>query len=129
MLQNKSIFLTAVYSFIAAVISSFVFSPVFSKLYLFIFKPALTGGLAGLDNLAELGFIQNSIFAYLFFLPLFILIFVSKKRWLVWLILIFIPFTIVLVNGSKPLLWFTIFTLAGGLVGWLINLAVKKWKK
>jgi len=129
MLENKSVFLQAVYSFIAAIISSFIFSSLFGKFYLFIFKPALTGGLAGLDNLSELGFIQNSIFAYLFFLPLFILVFTKKKQWLAWLILIFIPFTIFLVGGSKHLLWFLIFTLVGGLIGWLIKLAIKKLKK
>lgn len=130
MLQNKSVFLSAVYSFIAAVISSFIFSSLFGKLYTtFIFKPSLTGGLEGLDNLRGPIIIQNAIFAYLFFLPLFILALVPKKQWLVWLILIFIPFTMVLVGGSKHLLWFAIFTLAGGLLGWLINLAVKKLKK
>lgn len=129
MLQNKSVFLTAVYSFIAAVISSFIFSPVFGKIYDYIFLPIKTCGLSGIDCLPILITIGNAIFAYPFFLPLFILIFVSKKQWLVWLILIFISFTIVLVNGSKPLLWFVIFTLAGALIGWLINLAVKKWKK
>jgi len=35
----------------------------------------------------------------------------------------------VLVNGSKYLIWFFIFTIAGGLIGWLINLAIKKLKK
>ncbi|MDO8676668.1 MAG: hypothetical protein Q7K16_03420 [Candidatus Azambacteria bacterium] len=129
MLEKKSVFLSAIYAFIAAVISSLVFSPLFGKLYLFIFKPASTGGLGGWDNLPELGFIQNSIFAYLFFLPLFILLLVPKKQWLAWLILIFIPFLMVLVNGSKPLLWFLIFTLTGGLIGWLIKLGIKKLKK
>jgi len=129
MLEKKSIFLSAIYSFIAAVISSFIFSSLFGKLYLFIFRPALTGGLAGWDNLEALGFIQNSIFAFLFFLPLFILIFVSRRQWLVWLILIFIPLSIMLVGGSKYLLWLAVFTIAGGLIGWLINLAIKKFKK
>ena len=130
MFENKSAFLSAIYSFIAAVISSFIFSPIFGKLYnTFIFKPSQTGGLAGLDNLAAPVTIQNSIFAYLFFLPLFIMVLVPRKQWLAWLILIFIPFTMVLSGGSKHLLWFLIFTIAGGLIGWLVNLAIKKLKK
>ena len=129
MLEKKSVFLSAVYSFVAAVISSFIFSPLFGKWYVYIFKPIKTCGLSGLDCLPALITIQNAIFAYLFFLPLFILVLVPKKQWLAWLILIFIPFTMVLVNGSKHLLWFVIFTLAGGLIGWLINLAIKKLKK
>ena len=130
MLEKKSVFLSAVYSFIAAIIASVIFSPLFERIYnTYIFKPSLTGGLGGTDQLRGPVIIQNSIFAYLFFLPLFILLFVPKKQWLAWLILIFIPFTMVLVGGSKHLLWFLIFTLAGGLIGWLINLALKKLKK
>lgn len=129
MFENKSIFLSAVYSFIAAIIGSFIFSSLFGKLYLFVFKPASTCGLSGIGCSDLLGVVQNSIFAYLFFLPLFIMIFVSRKQWLVWLILIFIPFTMVLSGGSKYLLWFVIFTLIGSLIGWLINLAVRKFKK
>lgn len=68
------------------------------------------------------------IFTYLFFLPLFISALVPKKQWLAWLILIFIPFTMVFKEGSKHLLWFVIFTLAGGLVGWLVKLIIKKLK-
>jgi hypothetical protein len=130
MLEKKSVFLSAVYAFIVTIISSLVFSSIFGKLYnIFIYKPSLTGGLEGLDNLKILIMIQNAIFAYLFFLPLFILMLVPRKQWLVWLILIFIPFTMVLVGGSKHLLWFIIFTIVGGLIGWLINLAIKKLKK
>jgi len=129
MLEKKSVFLSAIYSFITAVVSSFIFSSLFGKWYDYIFKPIKTCGLSGLDCLPTLITIQNAIFAYLFFLPLFVMILVSKKQWLVWLILIFIPFTMVLVNGSKYVFWFVIFTLIGGLMGWLINLAIKKFKK
>jgi len=129
MFEKKSVFLSAVYSFIAAVISSFIFSSLFGKLNDYIYKPIKTCGLSGLDCLPALITIQNAIFAYVFFLPLFIMIFVPKKQWLAWLILIFIPFTMVLVGGSKHILWFIIFTIAGGLIGWLINLAIKKLKK
>lgn len=129
MLEKNSVFLSVVYSFIAAIISSFIFSPLFGKWYVYIFKPIPTCGLSGFDCSSALITIQNAIFAYLFFLPLFILALVPKKQWLAWLILIFIPFTMTLVNGSKYLLWFVIFTIAGGLIGWLINLAIKRLKK
>ena len=129
MLGNKSVFLSAVYSLVAAIVGSFIFSSLFGKLNIYIFKPIKTCGLSGLDCLPALITIQNSIFAYIFFLPLFIMTFVHKKQWLVWLILIFIPFTMVLAEGSKHWLWFAIFTIAGGLIGWLINLAIKKLKK
>jgi len=128
MLEKKSVFLSAIYSMIAAIISSFIFSPLFGKLNDLIFKPLKTCGLSGFDCSPILMTIQNSIFAYLFFLPLFVMILVPRKQWLAWLILIFIPFTMVLAGGSKHLLWFLVFTLAGGLLGWLINLAIKKFK-
>jgi len=129
MLGKKSVFLLAIYSLIAAIIFSFIFSPIFGKFYIYIFNPIMTGGLEGFGNAEGFVVVQNAIFAYLFFLPLFILALVPEKQWLVWLILIFIPFTMVLVGGSKHLLWFIIFTIAGCLIGWLINLAIKKFKK
>ncbi len=129
MLEKKSMFLLVVYSFILSVISSFIFSPIFGKLNDYIFKPLKTCGLSGFGCNNILGFIQNSIFAYLFFLPLYIMLVVPKKQWLAWLILIFIPFTMVLIGGSKHLFWFAIFTIAGGIIGWLINMAIKKFKK
>ncbi|MDO8593125.1 MAG: hypothetical protein Q7R92_05215 [bacterium] len=128
MLEKKSVVLPAIYALVATIISSLIFSSLFGKLYLFIFKPASTCGLSGIGCSDILGVIQNSIFAYLFFLPLFIMIFIPRKQWLAWLILIFIPFTMVLAGGSKHLLWFLIFTLTGGLIGWLIKLAIKKLK-
>lgn len=129
MLNNKSVFLLSIYSFIGAVISSFVFSSLFGKWYDYIFKPIPFCGLSGLGCSSFLGVIQNSIFAYLFFLPLYIMLVIPKKQWLAWLILIFIPFTMVLIGGSKHLFWFAIFTIAGGIIGWLINMAIKKFKK
>ena len=129
MLEKKPVFLTAVYSFVAAMISSFIFSPLFGKINDHIFNPIKTCGLSGFDCNAALITVQNSIFAYIFFLPLFIMIFVSKKHWLAWLILIFLPFTMVLVGGQKHLLWFFIFTVAGGLIGWLVEVTIKRLKK
>jgi hypothetical protein len=120
MLEKKSVLLSAIYSFIAAIISSFIFSSLFGKLYLYIFHPIPTGGLGGWSTLDVLGAIQNSIFAYLFFLPLFIMVFIPRKQWLAWLILIFIPFTMVLSGGGKHLLWFIIFTITGGIFGYLL---------
>ena len=129
MLEKKSVFLSAVYSFAAAIISSFIFSPLFGRFYVYIFNPIMTGGLEGFGNFKTFVVIQNAIFAYLFFLPLFIWFLMPKKQWPAWLILIFIPFTMVLVGGSKHLLWFLIFTLAGGLAGWLIRTGMEKFRK
>jgi|GEM_PF-1751003 len=129
MLEKKSVLLSTVYSFIAAIISSFIFSPFFSKWYIYVFKPDYTCGLSGLGCSEILGTIQNSIFAYLFFLPLFIMVFIPRKQWLVWLILIFIPFTMVLSGGGKHLLWFFIFTITGGISGWLLAQGILLVKK
>jgi len=129
MLEKKSVFWSAVYVFILALISSIIFYSLFGKLYIYIFNPVMTGGLGGWSSLDALGAMQNTIFAYLFFLPLFTMLFVKRKQWLVWLILIFIPFTMVLVGGSKHLLWFFIFTIAGGIIGWLINAVIGKYKR
>lgn len=129
MLQNKSVFLFTVYSFIAAVVSSFIFLPVFNDFYLSSFNPIRFNSMFSLWNYKFDIKLNSFIFSLSFFLPLFILALVPKRQWLVWLILIFIPFTMVLVGGSKHRLWFVIFTLAGGLIGWLIRLTIRKFKK
>lgn len=129
MLEKKSVFLLAVYSFIAAIVSSFIFLPVFNNFYLSNFNPVKFNSMFSLWSYGFDIKLNSFIFSFSFFLPLFVLTFVWAKQWLAWLILIFIPFILILVGGSKHLLWFVIFTIVGGLIGWLINLAIKKIKK
>jgi len=127
MQNEKSISKQAVWSLLVAILCSLIFSSLFGKLYLFIFNPLSSGGLAGWDSVEALGVVQNSIFAFPFFLSLTIAILVSKKQWLVWFILIFFPFTMNLVGGSKYLLCFIIFTITGSTIGWLIRrILIKK---
>jgi len=128
MLEKKPVFLTAVYSFVAALISSFIFLPAFRIFYDKVLNPPLVGYGFFYGRNEEL-IVGGIVLAYLFFLPLFIMIFVSRKQWLAWLALIFIPFTMVLVGGQKHLLWFFIFTVAGGLIGWLVEVTIKRLKK
>ena len=128
MFEKKSVFLLAVYALVATIISSFIFSPIFNNFYLSYFNPIKFNSMFSLWSYGFDIKLNSFIFSFSLFLPLFILALVPKKRWLAWLILIFIPFTMVLVGGSKHLLWFLIFTIAGGLIGWLINLAIKKFK-
>ncbi|MFA6393445.1 MAG: hypothetical protein WCW25_01025 [Patescibacteria group bacterium] len=127
MLEKKSVLLSAIYSFIAAIISSFIFSPVFRIFYDKVLNPPLVGYGFSYGRNEEL-IIGGIIFAYLFFLPLFVMVFIPRKQWLVWLILIFIPFTMVLSGGGKHLLWFFIFTITGGISGWLIKMIIKRMK-
>ena len=129
MLQKKSVFLAGVYALISVMISSIIFLPTFNNFYLSNFNPVKFNSMFSPWSYGFDIKLNSFIFSYLFFLPLFILLLVPKKQWLVWLILIFIPFTMVLVGGSKHLFWFLIFTIAGGLIGWLINLVIKKYAR
>jgi len=129
MLENKSVFLSAVYSYLLSIFVSLIFSPVFNNFYLINFNPVKFNSMFSLWSYGFDIKLNSFIFSFFFFLPIFILALVPKKQWLIWLILIFIPFILALVGGSKHLLWFLIFTLAGGLIGWLINLAIRKFKK
>ncbi|MFH1583326.1 MAG: hypothetical protein ABIB72_03350 [Candidatus Falkowbacteria bacterium] len=129
MFEKKSVFLSAIYSLMVAMVSSMILLPIFNNFYLLNFNPVKFNSMFSLWSYGFDIKLNSFIFSFSFFLPLFILIFVPKKQWLAWLILIFIPFTMVLVGGSKHLLWFIIFTIVGGLIGWLINLAIKKSKK
>lgn len=129
MLKKNSVFLAAVYAFVAAIAASLIFSPIFGWFYILIFKPIITCGLSGLGCSEILSLIQNSIFAYLFFLPLCIMIFVQSKQWVVWLFMIFLPFTMAWVGGQKHILWFVIFTIVGGFFGWLIRQGLEILKR
>ena len=129
MLEKKSIFLLAIYSLMATIISSLILLPIFNNFYLSNFNPVKFNSMFSLWSYGFDIKLNSFIFSFSFFLPLFVLALVPKKQWLVWLIFIFIPFTMVLVGGSKHLLWFVIFTLAGGVIGWLIKLAIKRLKK
>ena len=115
--------------FWTTLISSIIFSPLFGNLYIFIFNPVKFNSmlsLGGYDFDIKLG---RFIFSYLFFMPIYISIFTSKKQLLIWLIFVFIPFFMSLVGGSKYLFWFFIFTVSGSLIGWLINLGISKFRK
>jgi len=129
MFEKKSVFLSAVYSLVATMIGSIIFLSIFNNFYLSNFNPIKFNSMFSLWSYGFDIKLNSFIFAFSFFLPLFIFILVSRKQWLVWSVLVFIPFILVLVGGSKHLLWFIIFTLVGGLIGWLINLTIKKLKK
>jgi len=129
MLENKSVFLLSVYALIATIISSIAFFPVFNDFYLLNFNPVKFNSMFSLWSYDFDIRLNSFIFAFILFIPLFVLALIPKKQWLAWLVLTFVPFVFILVGGSKHLLWFAIFTLAGGLIGWLIKLAIKKFKK
>jgi len=128
MLEKKSIFLMAIYSYFLSVVISLIFLPLFSFFYDKVLNPPKVGYGLFFGRNEEL-IIGGIIFSYIFFLPLSTFILVHRKQLLVWLIGILFPFTMVLASGSKHLLWFVIFTLVGGLIGWLIKLAMKKFRK
>jgi len=125
--KNKSIIFKAVTSYLVAIVFSAVFTPLFIKFYDSILDKSTAGYGLFFGRQEEL-IVGGYIFAYTFFLPLIIFIFVPKKQWLVWLIGIIFPAYIIFSEG-KDIFWFVIFTIAGGLIGWLIKLAIKKFQK
>lgn len=128
-MKNYNFYKNVIKIYFLSLLMAIVFSPLFGKLYILIFKPLMTGGLEGLGNLKGLFYIQSAIFSLSFFIPLFIIIFLKQKKLLFWLIGIFIPFTMVLVGGKKHILWFIIFTITGVVLGWLAKWGVMKFKK
>ena len=127
MFGKKSVFLSAVYSYLLSILFALIFSPKFSFFYEKVLNPPKIGyGLFSGRN--EELIVGGIIFSYIFFLPIFTLILMQKRQWLVWLIGIILTFIIVL-SEMNYIIWFFIFTIAGGLIGWLINLAIKKLKK
>jgi len=123
---NDSIFIKAIYAYLLAIIFSMLFSPLFDKFYKSISVTIPGGGFGVWGNWWVLGLIQNTFFALPFFLPIFVILFIKKWQWLVWLIGIFIPFTFAWVSGNRYLFWFLIFTLAGFILGWVLKLLYEK---
>lgn len=129
MLENKSVFLSAVYFYLATLLSALIFMKVFREFYIWQFNPPRFNSIFSLwSNNFELNF-TGFVYAFIFFLPLVIFIFAERKRILIWLVGAVVPFLLIIAGYRKEILWFAIFTFAGGLAGWLINLAVKKFKK
>lgn len=125
--KNNSIVFKAVISYLVTIVFSAVFTPLFIKFYDSILDKSNVGYGLFFGRQEEL-IVGGYIFAYTLFLPLIIFIFVSRKQWLAWLIGIIFPVYIIFSEG-KDILWFVIFTITGGIIGWLIKLAIKKFKK
>lgn len=124
---KDSIFIKAIYTYLLAIVFSAIFSPIAGKIYILIFNPIDVGGLWGWADWWVASFIQNTFFALPFFIPLFVMILVKRKQWLVWLIGALIVFAIFYLGESKESLWFLIFTLAGFLLGWVIKIVYQKF--
>lgn len=127
MLKKISVFLTAIYVYLISVFVALIFSPVFKLFYDKILNPPKIGYGLFFGRNEEL-IVGGIIFSYTFFLPLITLVLTKKIQWLVWLIGIILPLIIVL-SEMNYIIWFVVFTVAGALTGWLINLTMKKWKK
>ena len=127
MLEKKSVFLIAVYTYLLSIFVAFITSHFFSFFYDKVLNPPKVGYGLFYGRGEEL-IIGGIIFSYIFFLPLFTMILASRKIWLIWFAGVIIPVAIFFSEGNY-LLWFVIFTIAGGLIGWLIKLAIKEFQK
>ena len=126
---NYNFYRNVIKIYFLSLLTAVIFSPLFGKIYIWAFKPLMTGGLEGLGDSMVLFYIQSAIFSLAFFIPLYTVFLINKKLLLVWLIGIIVPFAMAFVGGNKHLLWFVIFTVAGGIIGWLIKFSIKKFKK
>lgn len=125
--QNNNIISLAL-SLVLSIVLSLLFLIIFISFYENVFSPVKFDSMFSLWS-NEFDIKLNSfIFAYSFFLPIFVMLFAVKKQGLQWLLLIAMPLILVLVGGSRHLLWFVIFTVAGGFVGWLMNMTINKFK-
>src|SRR3989338_3522676 len=104
MLEKKSVFLSAVYIYILSTLFAFIFSPVFKFFYDKVLNPPKVGyGL--FSGRSEELIVGGIIFSYIFFLPIFTLVLMQKRQWLVWLVGIILTFIIVL-SEMNYIIWF-----------------------
>lgn len=126
--QEHPFILKVIYAYILSIIFSILLILLFSKFYDLVFNPALFRYGWFYDRNQEL-VIGGIIFSYVFLLPLFVFLLISRKKIVIWLIGIIIPFLFLLKAGLKEILWFIIFTILGAVIGWLIKYVYKKLKK
>jgi len=126
--QEHPLILKAVYSYVLSLLFSILLIPLFSEFYELIFTPPLVR-YGWFYNRSQELVIGAIIFSYIFLLSLFIFLLIPRKKWLVWLIGIIIPFLFLLRAGWKEVLWLIILTIIGALIGWLIKYIYKKLKK
>lgn len=116
--------------YLLSILLSIVTYPLFFKLYQAIYHPIIIGGdLFRMFPIWLEKFFISFIFALYFYLAFFVYLLIKKDQLKVWLWGALIPLIIALLGGAQDLLMALILTLAGGLIGWLINIAIKKFKK
>ncbi len=103
---------------------SLIFFYPFDRLYSWILKPAMFGGLFFPNAGLFINILNGTLFAYYFFLPLFIFSFIRNKQWIIWLIGAAIPLLIALTGGVKDLFWAVVLSAAG----WVLAKAIL-WAK
>ncbi|MEK7653043.1 MAG: hypothetical protein AAB358_00980 [Patescibacteria group bacterium] len=118
-----------VYVYLLAIFAAAVFSSPFRKIYDIFVLEKSNVGYGFFSGRNEELIVGGLIFSFLFFLALFVSIFIEEKKWLIWLIGIILPITIIIQQESDYILWSIIFTLAGFVLGWLIRFIYKKIKK
>lgn len=126
---QKSLPVQALIIYFLAVVFTAVFSPLFGKFYGNIFTNIPGGGFGVWGNWWLLRFLQNSFFAWPFFLAFFTMALAAKKCWLVWLIGAVLPFAFFDLGDAKLSTWFIIFTICGFVLGWLVKFIYLKIKK
>lgn len=126
--KTKNATVQAIYIYILTIIAALVFSPLFSKLYNNLLNPPVVGYGFFWGKPEEL-IVGGIIFSYIFFLSFFIFIFMTNRKWLVWLIGIILPAIIILPQGKKYIYLFLTFTIIGAILGWVVILIYQKIKK
>lgn len=125
--KEYSLLVQAIIVYLLSVIMSLLLIPVFSKLYLWAYKPSLI--LSGFFIVGEpkLEIYLGGIFAgYLLFLSFFTFLLIKKKQWLIFLIGAIVILLTSLNNGVRYIFWDFILVAAGWLLAQGILLIKKK---
>ena len=118
--RQTSLILRVVYVYLLTFVASFIFYPIFSGFYKYMFNlPKFESMFSLWSNESDL-MISGLLFAMFLFLPLFVFILMPRKQWLVWIIPIILP-VIIFFTEPSYIFWFAVFTIVGGFLGWLIK--------
>ena len=122
-LQNLPLYKQAVRVYLLSLFFSALFSPIFNKLYEWIFKPKMfqEGLLMPFPQWFSIMLI-GSFLGIFFFLPLFVFWIIEKKKWKVIGVGIVIPFFIISIIDKYHFLLTLILFFAGWLLAWIFLL-------
>ncbi len=126
MSKNIQTVIKIILIFIVTAIIAWLTRKIFGDLYVAIIKPIHNPGALLLLPLNY--YLEGFLISYSLFASTFSFLFIDKKQWWGWLIVV-APLLIISWGIWEMYLWYIVLSALGFGVAWIVNPAIKKFKK